>query len=62
VVKTATQWTFAHELGHVLGLIHVPSTDRLMTGGGTANITNPPPDLVSSEVTTMQASPFTIPV
>lgn len=60
VVRNATQWTFAHEIGHVLGLFHVASTDRLMTGGGTANITNPPPDLVASEATTMVASPLTI--
>jgi hypothetical protein len=30
-----------------------------MTGGGTDNITNPPPDLIGSEVTTMDNSPFT---
>ena len=37
------------------------STDnnRLMTGGGTWNITNPPPDLIQSEVDTMVASPLT---
>ncbi|MGR7024002.1 hypothetical protein [Geodermatophilus sp. URMC 62] len=60
VVRTATQWTFAHEQGHVLGLNHVNDNDRLMTGNGTANITNPPPDLVASECNTMQASPITV--
>ena len=59
VVKTATQWTFAHEIGHVVDLVHVNNNDRLMTGNGTANITSPPPDLVTSEGTTMQASPIT---
>ncbi len=60
VVQGATQWTFAHELGHVLGLFHVNNNDRLMTGNGTANITNPPPDLVASEINTMVATPLTI--
>jgi hypothetical protein len=60
VAQGATQWTLGHEVGHVLGLFHVNNNDRLMTGNGTANITNPPPDLIASEVTTMLASPFTI--
>ena len=60
VAKGASQWTFGHELGHVLGLNHVNNNDRLMTRNGTANITNPPPDLATTEVTTMVASPFTI--
>ena len=59
VVRTATQWTFAHEIGHVLDLNHVNDNNRLMTGNGTANITNPPPDLVAPEGTTMHASPIT---
>ena len=60
VVQGATQWTLAHEIGHVLGLDHVNDRNRLMTGNGTANITNPPPDLIASEITTMDASPLTI--
>src|SRR3712207_8426502 len=59
VVRTATQWTFAHEQGHVLGLNHVNDNNRLMTGNGTSNITNPPPNLVASEVATMQTSRLT---
>jgi hypothetical protein len=59
VAQGATQWTTAHEVGHVLDLRHVNDNDRLMTGNGTANITNPPPDLVSTEVTTMLNSDYT---
>ena len=60
VVQGATQWTLAHELGHVLGLSHVSDNNRLMTGNGTGNITNPPPDLIASEIQTMRNSPLTI--
>jgi len=60
VVRGATTWTLAHEVGHVLGLRHVNDNDRLMTGNGTGNITNPPPDLVGTEVSTMNASPYTM--
>jgi hypothetical protein len=59
VASVASQWTLGHEIGHVRGLAHVGSLDRFMTGGGTDNITNPPPDLIGSEVTTMDNSPFT---
>ncbi|MFF7872171.1 hypothetical protein ACFZCT_37885, partial [Streptomyces qaidamensis] len=58
VAQGATQWTLGHEVGHVLNLRHVDDNDRLMTGNGTANITNPPPDLVAGEVRTMLDSPF----
>jgi hypothetical protein len=61
VASIASPWTLAHEVGHVLGLRHVSDNNRLMTGGGTSNITNLPPDLVPSEVSTMQTSPLTIP-
>jgi hypothetical protein len=58
VASGAPVWTLAHEIGHVLGLEHVPPTDRLMTRA-TAQITNPPPDLTPAEVKTMHDSPFT---
>src|SRR5215208_6180469 len=59
VAQGATTWTFGHEVGHVLGLFHVNDNNRLMTGNGTANITNPPPDLVSTEVNTMRKNNLT---
>jgi len=59
VASGASAWTLAHELGHVLGLAHVSDNNRLMTGNGTDNITNPPPDIIASEASTMAASPFT---
>ncbi|WP_108718751.1 hypothetical protein [Miniimonas sp. S16] len=58
VASGASQWTLGHEVGHVLGLPHVNDNNRLMTGNGTFNITNPPPDLVGSEGATMDASAF----
>lgn len=62
VASIASRWTMGHEVGHVLGLRHVDNNDRLMTGNGTSNITNPPPDLISSEIATMTASAFSIPM
>ncbi|WP_207550265.1 MULTISPECIES: FG-GAP repeat domain-containing protein [Parafrankia] len=59
VAQGATEWTLAHEVGHVLTLRHVDDNNRLMTGNGTANITNPPPDLVATEVNSMRASRLT---
>jgi hypothetical protein len=59
VVHDATLWTLAHEVGHALGLDHVTNDrDRLMTQA-TVDISNPPPDLVPSEVATILASPLT---
>ncbi len=59
VAQIATVWTLAHEVGHVLGLNHVNDSNRLMTGNGTSNITNSPPDLVSVEVNSMRTSTLT---
>ena len=56
VASGATTWTLAHEVGHVMGLFHINDNNRLMTGNGTSNITNPPPDLISQEIITMQKS------
>ena len=62
VTSVASRWTLGHEVGHVLGLPHVGPTDRLMMGGGTWNITNPPPDLIPAEGSTMDGSPITLDV
>ncbi|MGH2318832.1 FG-GAP-like repeat-containing protein [Planococcus sp. SE5232] len=59
VAQIATMWTLAHEVGHVLGLRHVDDNNLLMTGNGTSNITNPPPNLISREVNSMRASTIT---
>ncbi|MEJ7806890.1 MAG: hypothetical protein WKG03_13340, partial [Telluria sp.] len=56
IASYASEWTLGHEIGHVLGLFHVKDNRRLMTGQGTANIVDLPPDLVASEITTMAAS------
>jgi outer membrane protein OmpA-like peptidoglycan-associated protein len=64
VASSATQWTLGHEVGHVLGLQHVCNTNRLMNDGncgGTAAITNPPPDLTAAEIQTMTASNLSTP-
>jgi hypothetical protein len=60
VTRGATRWTLAHEVGHVLGLTHVDDNKRLMTCNGTRNITNPPPDIIATEATTMDNSVLTI--
>ncbi|RVG20637.1 HEAT repeat domain-containing protein [Sinorhizobium meliloti] len=50
ITKSASPWTLAHEFGHVLDIHHKGSSNRLMYGGGTDRITDPPPDLVASEI------------
>ena len=57
-VDTA-RWLTSHEVGHVLGLLHVSDTDRLMNP--TIGWTNLPPDLISSEFKTMLDSSLSIP-
>lgn len=67
VSRTASQWTLAHEVGHVLGLSHASgevcnspgfSTSRLMTGCSTNNITGTA-TLIQSEINTMLGNQLT---
>ena len=67
VTSTASEWTLAHEVGHVLGLNHPDQDaaaarlllDRLMTSGGTANITGVP-RLLPCEIRSMDTSALTV--
>ena len=62
VVQGANAWVLAHEVGHVLGLLHPDQggpllPNRLMTSGPLG--ATPPPDLIGSEVATMRNSNLT---
>jgi hypothetical protein len=60
VTDSETQYTMAHEIGHVLGLAHVNDTTNLMHGGGTANITQHPPNLSNNQVNTILTSQYLV--
>ncbi|HWB05745.1 MAG TPA: matrixin family metalloprotease [Verrucomicrobiales bacterium] len=57
VVRDASRWTLAHEVGHVLGLDHVDEPDRLMTRF-TGNLPDPPAPLSPDEIETIARSDF----
>ena len=68
VAQIASQWTLAHEVGHVLDLNHVANETcnvdafvptRLMTGCGTGRLRGRP-TLIASEVAAMDLSELTI--
>ena len=58
VANMATPWTLAHEIGHVLGLDHVPTRNPLMVAS-TSQITVSPPDLSAEEREDMYDSDLT---
>ena len=71
IAESASLWTLAHEVGHVLDLNHISGEDdasgscvtpdytRLMTGCSTDNITGTPM-LDDNEVETMRSNSFTL--
>jgi hypothetical protein len=54
----ATEWTLAHQIGHVLALEHVDGVNRLMTRRSTDSVESTIPELADSEVAIMMDSPF----
>jgi hypothetical protein len=48
------KWTLAHELGHLLGLVHVSTKSHVMFNGGTIGIAANPPVLDQSEISTIR--------
>lgn len=64
IVQTSARWLLAHEVGHVLGLRHVPSSpatnsDFLMWPN--TGWTNTPPNISGTEASTMAASSLSRP-
>jgi outer membrane protein OmpA-like peptidoglycan-associated protein len=68
ITEIASQWTLAHEIGHVLDLDHVTGEPcrnrafvptRLMTGCGTGKLRTVP-TLIQSEIATMDRSQLTV--
>ncbi len=59
VANGASRWTFAHELGHVLGLSHVSNSNNLMFTP-TASIPADPPVLTNSQLNTIRSSQYLV--
>jgi hypothetical protein len=57
-VSLASEWTLAHQIGHVLGLEHVDVADNLMTRRSTETIEAPIPDLTAEQASMLLQSPF----
>lgn len=55
VASGGSQWTFGHEVAHVLGLTHVGDKSNLMSTP-TASITGNPPTLTADQLKTVKAS------
>lgn len=58
VRRRSTRWTLAHEVGHVLDLLHINNRQRLMHGRGTHRITRDPPILMPREINRLRDSPL----
>lgn len=54
----ATEWTLAHQIGHVLGLEHVDAIGSLMTRRSAKTIEATVPELTDDQVATLMQSPF----
>jgi hypothetical protein len=62
VGDSATEWTFVHELTHVIGdNPHVSDSENLLYEGGTASITDLPPDLTSDQCSRIEGDAATGP-
>jgi hypothetical protein len=58
VSSLATEWTLAHELGHVMGLDHVFGQEGALMRANTSRLTSPPiPSLSQAEVAKAERSP-----
>lgn len=55
--STASPWTFAHELTHVIGDNSHSSNSNNLMFTPTANITNPPPDLTNGQCDNIEDDP-----